>query len=68
MYAGLVILISATLGIDGEPNRSSVIVDKAVAGFDIQTRERCAVGIMAGGIDGIARTIHFGRERHFAEI
>jgi hypothetical protein len=34
----------------------------------VQTRERGTVGIVAGGVDSIARAIDLGREGHLAQI
>ena len=45
-----------------------MINHKAVTSCNVQTRERSAVGIMAGGIDGIARAVHFGCEGYVAQI
>ena len=45
-----------------------MIDHQVVAGLDVQTRERSTVGIVAGGVDGIARTVHLGREDHIAQV
>ena len=50
------IVIVTTLSSDGEPEGATMIDHEAVAGFDIQGGERSTVGVMAGGIDDIART------------
>ena len=53
---------------DGVPHSPAAIDYKAVARLHVQSRERSAIGIVAGGDDGIARAIHLGRERHIAEV
>ena len=53
---------------DGEPEVATTIDYEAVTCRNVQTRERGTVGIVAGGVDGIARTIDLGCEDHFAQI
>ena len=58
--------LTARLCTDSEPESAAVIDHEAVVGRHIQSRERGTVGIMAGWVDGIASTIHFGREGYIA--
>ena len=53
---------------DGEPEVATTIDHEAVATSNVQTRERGTVGVVAGGVDGLARTIDLGREGHVAQI
>lgn len=41
---------------------------EAVASRHIQSRKRGTVSIVAGRVDGIARTIDLGRERDIAQV
>ena len=56
------------MGGDGEPEVATTIDHEAMASRYVQTRERGTVGIVAGGIDGVARAIDLGREGHVAQI
>ena len=51
---------------DGKPEVATTIDHETLASRYVQTRERGTVGIVTGGVDGIASTIHLGRECHIA--
>ena len=72
MRSGIVCLLfeftTRVLGGDGEPKATTTIDHETMTCRYIQTRERGTVGIVAGGIDGIARAIDLGREGHIAQI
>ena len=59
---------SRSLCSDGEPNGAATVNHEAVASFHVQTGECGTVGIVAGGIDDIACTVHFGSEGHFVKV
>ena len=53
---------------NGEPEGAAAIDSEAVVGLNVQTRERSTIGIVRGGVDGVARTVHLGRECHITQI
>ena len=61
-------IVVRSLSGDDEPQGAAAIDREGVAGFHVQTRERSTVGVMARGVDGIARTIDLGCERHITEV
>ena len=64
----LVSSASRSLCSDGEPNGAATVNHEAVACFHVQTGECGTGGIVAGGIDGIACTVHLGSEGHFIKV
>ena len=64
----LIILASVVICGDGEPESAAMIDHEAVTLRYVQARKRSTVGIVAGGVDGIARTVHLGREDHIAQV
>ena len=53
---------------DSEPKVATTIDHETMTSRYVQTRERGTVGIVAGGVDSIARTVHLGREGHITQI